>query len=178
MNAIEGFPPIAAENSRILVLGSMPSETSLKKQQYYGHQRNAFWHIMGEMFGAAQELDYEQRKQILMQNGVAVWDVLQTCFRKGSMDSDIEMDSIQVNDFNRFYYRHPLVKKVFFNGGTAEIVYKKQILSTLEKRFDYLHYQRLPSTSPAYAALKLAQKIEAWQVIKLHLDTCGKVIAI
>ena len=167
MNAIEGFPPIAAENSRILILGSMPSETSLKKQQYYGHHRNAFWHIMGEMFAAGHELDYKQRKQILMHNGVAVWDVLQTCFRKGSMDSDIDMNSIQVNDFNQFYNDHPLIEKIFFNGGTTEKVYRKKILTTLEKRFDYLNYQRLPSTSPAYAAMKLAQKIEAWQVIKL-----------
>ena len=122
---------------------------------------------MGEMFGAGQEMDYEQRKQNLMQNGVAVWDVLQTCLRKGSLDSAIDMDSIQVNDFNRFYQRHPRVKKVFFNGGTAEKVYKKQLLATLEKRFEYLDYQRLPSTSPAYAAMKLAQKVEAWHVIKL-----------
>lgn len=175
MNEIKGFPPIAADDSRILVLGSMPSETSLKMQQYYGHRRNAFWHIMGELFGAGQEMDYEQRKQVLMQNGVAVWDVLNTCCRKGSMDSDINMESIQINDFNRFYSLHPLIEKVFFNGGTAEKVYTKQILPALAKQFDYLSYLRLPSTSPAYASMKLACKIEAWHVIRSELMACGKV---
>lgn len=176
MNPIEGFPPIAAEDSRILVLGSMPSETSLKKQQYYGHRRNAFWRIMGELFGAGQEIDYEQRKQILMQNGVAVWDVLNTCCRKGSMDSDIDMDSIQINNFNWFYSVYPFIRTVFFNGSTAEKVYTKQISPILKKQYNYLRYQRLPSTSPAYASMKLDRKIEAWRVILSELTACGKVV--
>ncbi len=169
MNAIEGFPPIVGEDSRVLILGSMPSETSLKKQQYYGHDRNAFWSIMGELFGAGKDLDYGRRRQILIQNGVAVWDVLKTCCRKGSMDSDIDMDSIQINNFNGFYSAYPAIKTVFFNGGTAEKVYTKRILPILKKEFDVLKYQRLPSTSPAYASMKLEHKIEAWQVISSEL---------
>ena len=175
MSTIAGFPPISAEGCRVLVLGSMPSEISLKRQQYYGHHRNAFWRIMGELFGAGQEIEYERRKQILMRYGVAVWDVLKTCCRKGSMDSDIDMESIQINNFNGFYTAYPAIKAVFFNGGTAEKVYTKKVLPVLNKEFDDLKYRRLPSTSPAYASMNLDRKIEAWRVILSELTACGKV---
>ncbi len=165
-NLISGFPPIAAENAHLLILGSMPSETSLLKGQYYGHRRNAFWPIMGELFGAAPEMDYQLRKQILMQNGIAVWDVMKSCARKGSMDADITLSSIEPNDFAGFFDSHPGIKSVFFNGGTAERIYRKLVLPAIDKRYGFLNYRRLPSTSPAYAAMKPAQKAEAWKVIK------------
>lgn len=163
---ITGFPPIAAANAHVLILGSMPSETSLRKAQYYGHQRNAFWPIMGELFGALPELDYQVRKQILMQNGVAVWDVLKSCMREGSMDADIALSSIETNDFALFFNNHPKIKSVFFNGETARKVYLKRVLPNLDGRYGLLAYHRLPSTSPAYATMKLAQKVDAWKVIK------------
>lgn len=130
---------------------------------------------MGDLFGAGQEIDYKRRRQILMQNGVAVWDVLKTCIRKGSMDSDIDMNSIQINNFNGFFSAYPTIKAVFFNGGTAEKVYTKRILPILKREFDDLKYQRLPSTSPAYASMGLEGKIKAWQVIRSELTGCGKV---
>ena len=163
MTKLEGFPPITSKSTKVLVLGSMPSETSLLKQQYYGHPRNAFWPIMGVLFAALPELAYDQRKAILVQKGIAVWDVLKTCKRPGSMDSDIEMASVETNDFVSFFASHPMLKQVFFNGGKAENVYKKYIEPELSSRFDYIHYHRLPSTSPAYASMNLQQKIAAWQ---------------
>lgn len=166
MTNLKGFPPIAPKSAEVLILGSMPSETSLLKQQYYGHPRNAFWSIMGVLFTALPELAYDQRKAILMQNGIAVWDVLKTCKRPGSMDSDIEMASIQTNDFVNFFASQPMLDQVFFNGGKAESVYKKCIAPELLNRFDYIHYQRLPSTSPAFASMNLQQKIAAWQVVR------------
>lgn len=166
MTIIQGFAPIAADDARVLVLGSMPSEASLLKQQYYGHPRNAFWPIMGLLFGAGPELTYEQRKKILMAQGIAVWDVLKYCRRPGSMDAAIDMASIEINDFAGFFARHPLIDRVFFNGETAEKVYWQRVLPELSEKFNYLHYQRLPSTSPAYAAMNLQQKAAVWAVVK------------
>src|SRR5687768_2652455 len=80
------FPPIAAPDARVLVLGSVPSIASLAKQQYYGHPQNKFWPIMGRLFGAGLDRRYEERKQILREHGVAVWDVLRECYRPGSLD--------------------------------------------------------------------------------------------
>lgn len=161
----EGFAPIVSENAKILILGSMPGVASLRKQQYYGHPRNAFWPIMEVLFGANTEYCYQLRKEILMANGIAVWDVLQSCDRLGSLDSNIETASIKVNNFMDFFSRYPLIAQVFFNGATAEKMYKKYILPNLNHQFNYLQYQRLPSTSPAHASLTLEQKIQAWKVI-------------
>ncbi|MDD5580336.1 MAG: DNA-deoxyinosine glycosylase [Methylobacter sp.] len=169
MSDIEGFAPLVSTNAEILILGSMPGVASLLKQQYYGHPGNAFWPIMGALFAAYPELGYQQRKEILLENGVAVWDVLQSCKRLGSLDSNIELSSITINDFTSFFDEYQLIRHVYFNGGMAEKVYKKHILPILNKRFSYLEYQRLPSTSPAFASLRLEQKIAAWKVIKLDM---------
>jgi hypoxanthine-DNA glycosylase len=162
---ITGFSPIVDKKARVLILGSMPSEASLRKQQYYGHSRNAFWLIMQELFGFDADTHYQQKKKILEQQGVAVWDVLKHCSRKGSLDADIDITSIQVNDFLGFYLSYPLIEKIFFNGGMAEKVYQKNVLPGMSRQFSNLQYQRLPSTSPAYASMSLAAKIAAWQVI-------------
>ncbi|MGR9099618.1 MAG: DNA-deoxyinosine glycosylase [Gammaproteobacteria bacterium] len=165
MTDIEGFPPIAAKTARVLILGSMPGEASLRKMQYYGHPHNAFWRIMGELFGAHPGVEYQMRKKILMAHGIAVWDVLGKCRRKGSMDVAILKDSIQTNDFFTFFAAHREIRHVFFNGGTAERIYKKSVLPVLGNRFGYLRYSRLPSTSPAYASMKPKEKIRAWRAV-------------
>lgn len=169
MQEISGFDPIAAPDARVLILGSMPSKVSKAKEQYYGHNKNSFWTIMGLFFGADGRLCYGLRKKILMAHRVAVWDVLKTCRRQGSQDAGIRLNSIVTNDFNEFFTRQSQIRHVFFNGVTAEKIYRKYILPTLPERFEYLVYHRLPSTSPANATLTLAQKIEAWQEIRRYL---------
>ena len=166
MTIIEGFPPIVSKSARVLILGSMPSTASLARQQYYGHPRNAFWQVMGVLVGAKPELDYQRRQQILIDHHIAVWDVLQSCIRPGSLDSNIAMDSIKVNDFIAFFSEYRGIEHVFFNGCAAERVFNKQVRPKLNDRFSYLAYQRLPSTSPAHAGMTLEQKINAWKVIK------------
>src|SRR3954465_13351815 len=99
---VGSFGPIAAADARVLILGTVPSIVSLAKQQYYGHPQNSFWPIMGKLFGANRELPYEERKQALYAKGVAVWDVLRECYREGSLDSDIEVESEEPNDFVTF----------------------------------------------------------------------------
>jgi TDG/mug DNA glycosylase family protein len=169
MSDIEGFMPMVSENADVLILGSMPSGASLLRQQYYGHPRNAFWPIMSALFGMEPGLCYPERKEALMNNGIAVWDVLQSCNRLGSSDSNIKLASIRINDFAGFFAEYKYIRQVFFNGKMAEKVYQQRILPVLNYRFSYLEYHCLPSTSPANASLKFEQKIEAWKVIKQHV---------
>lgn len=163
MSLIRSFPPIANVSARVLILGSMPGEESLRAQQYYAHPRNAFWKLMGELFDAGPEMPYNRRTQQLKKSGVALWDVLASCVRKGSLDSAIAADSITPNDFQTFFASHRNITRVFFNGAKAEHSFRKHVLSTLTAQ--PLQFTRLPSTSPAHAARSYAQKRTAWQVI-------------
>lgn len=162
MNSITGFPPIENKQAEVLILGSMPSEMSLQKQQYYGHQRNAFWPIMQALFNEDSEMPYSERQKLLRQNNIAVWDVLQSCYREGSLDAAIKMDTIKVNDFYAFFSIHTRLKWVCFNGAKAETLYNKFVLADIKNDFNSLTYVRLPSTSPAYAAMSLQQKKAIW----------------
>ena len=161
-----GFPPIVAEHAKVLILGTMPGVASLTKQEYYGHPRNAFWPIMAALFAVNATGDYQCRVQSLIAHGIAVWDVIQCCQRAGSLDANINIGSMQVNDFNDFFGRYPSIGQVFFNGGAAEKLYCRYVRPNLDESLQGLHYHRLPSTSPAYATLSLAEKITAWQVLK------------
>src|SRR5436190_8106187 len=114
------FGPIAAPDARVLLLGTAPSIASLAMQQYYGHPQNAFWPIMGRLFGAGRELGYEERKRVLYAHGIAVWDVFRECYRKGSLDSSIEIESESPNDLAAFLREHGQIQTVFFNGQKAE----------------------------------------------------------
>lgn len=166
MQNISGFKPIADQHAKILILGSMPSEESIRKQQYYGHARNAFWHIMLSILhdGTTYEKsEYSQRKNCLIANNIAVWDVLQSCYRTGSLDSAIKMDSIKTNDFLQFFKQHPSIRKVCFNGTKAENIFLKYVMPNIKAQFDHISYVKLPSTSPAYAAMTLQKKMSFWK---------------
>ncbi len=154
--------PISDKSAKILILGSMPSDTSLDKQQYYGHPRNAFWPIMLTMFNKPLNISYKQRQQLLIQNNIAVWDVLQSCNREGSLDAAIKMDSIKVNDFHRFLTVHQKITTICFNGAKAQAIFNKYVLPQIKNEFSHLSYFKLPSTSPAYAAMNLQQKMSIW----------------
>lgn len=163
MSHAESFPPLVAAGARILILGSMPGQASLREQQYYAHPRNAFWPIMGQLFDAGPERSYRQRCDLLMNNGIAVWDVLRYCWRPGSLDSDIEPHSVEVNDFTDFLDRYPEIRQVFFNGRKAEQTFNRHVAGHL--RPGAIRSGVLPSTSPAHAALSQQEKCNAWSVI-------------
>lgn len=163
----QAFAAIENRHAEKLILGSMPSEASLQAQQYYAHARNAFWPIICTLFDRQAET-YAQRVELLLNQRIALWDVLQSCHRPGSLDAKIDMASIRVNDFNCFFSEHPGIKQVFFNGAMAEKIYTKYVMPELEKQFLYLQYHRLPSTSPAHAAMNRAQKLQAWQMIRVE----------
>jgi len=155
---------------RVLVLGSMPGEMSLRMQQYYAHRQNAFWKIMGELIGAGPELTYVERVSLLQAHGIGLWDVMQSCQRSGSLDSAIQNKSIEANDLKQLYASQPSLSHVFFNGAKAEEAYRRHVLATLDGNHADLLYQRLPSTSPAHAGMPYAQKLDAWRQILVALS--------
>ena len=160
---IQGFPPIADEDARILILGTVPSRLSLERAEYFANPRNAFWRIIEALFADGRRLSYPGREQRLKSSGVAVWDVLAAASRDdSSLDNDIR-DPVP-NDIEGFLTEHPAVRSIFFNGATAERLFRDHVAPTLSRR-DGLRLVRLPSTSPANAALSFADKVEAWRVV-------------
>jgi double-stranded uracil-DNA glycosylase len=161
---LTGFPPIIDGRARVLVLGSMPSERSLQKGQYYAHPRNLFWRITGELVGFDPAADYDVRTTALRDAGIAVWDVLHKCERPGSLDSSIARDSVVANDFRELLSAHPGIGRVFFNGAKAERMFQRLVYPALTDR-DRLAYRRLPSTSPANASIGYDAKLQSWRAI-------------
>lgn len=166
---LEGFPPVLPENPKVLILGSMPGVESLRKQQYYGHPRNAFWFIMGELVGAKPELGYKQRCEILQNHGIVLWDVLKHCKREGSLDSAIVGESEVANRIPELLEEKGTIKAIFFNGKKAEQAFKKHILKYYPEVKEKVEFFSLPSTSPAYALQRPQQKLEKWTVIEKFL---------
>ncbi len=154
---LHGFPPIIGEGAQILILGNMPSVTSLAAQQYYGNPRNAFWRIAGELFGFRADDPYGERTAALRAHGVAVWDVLRSCRREGSLDSAVEPDSMVANDFGALFDTYPSIVRVFFNGAAAERNFTRLVTDPPE-----VEYRRLPSTSPAQT-MRFEAKLAAWR---------------
>jgi len=164
MPHIQGFPPICRSDAHTLILGSMPSRESLARQKYYAHPRNSFWPILTRLLGITTT-DYADLTLQATEGGIAIWDVLQACIRRSSLDSDIDDRSIITNDFRAFFELHPGITRVFFNGAKAESVYRKHVLPALPARQAKMNLQRLPSTSPANAGMTVEQKLEKWRVI-------------
>jgi len=98
----------------------MPGKASLRANQYYAHPRNLFWKIMGSLLGFQPSVAYDERVAALRTQGIALWDVLKSCTRESSLDSDIDESSVVVNDLQAFLSKHPRIRSVCFNGRKAE----------------------------------------------------------
>jgi hypoxanthine-DNA glycosylase len=164
MARVRSFPPIAGTDAHTLILGTMPGVASLTAGQYYAHSRNGFWTILGRLLGFDAQLDYTLRVQRLLTCGIAVWDVLQSCERSGSLDARIQPASVVANDFKEFFHRHPGVLRVCFNGAAAQALFRRHVIQTLDDA-PWRSYVRLPSTSPANAAIALSDKLDAWRAV-------------
>jgi hypoxanthine-DNA glycosylase len=161
---VHSFPPISDPASRVLILGSMPGKASLRAKQYYAHPQNAFWRILAALFEFDAAADYELRLAALRAHGVALWDVMKSCTRESSLDSDVIESSIVPNAFPSFFRAHPRIRTVCFNGAKAEQSFQRHALPKLHGVGD-LELYRLPSTSPAHAGMPFAQKLAAWRAV-------------
>jgi double-stranded uracil-DNA glycosylase len=157
-----GFPPVSSPDARILILGSLPGVRSLSQVEYYAQHQNAFWRIMGELYGAGPDLEYRERLHRLVTQRVALWDVVRAGTRPGSLDSAIVRSSIEVNDFAKFFGEHPHIELICFNGGTAADLYKRRVLPGLSALSHGIVTRTLPSTSPAFATMRFADKLRHW----------------
>lgn len=138
----------------------MPGERSLKLNQYYGHGGNLFWKLMFSIFDHPFSNDYEKRKSVLLENNIALWDVLMACEREGSADSAIVLE--ESNDFQSFFSIHPKIKLIAFNGQNAEAYFNKYC-----KHKPKAQFITLPSTSPANTWKSFEEKKGEWSKIKI-----------
>ncbi|HEY5020481.1 MAG TPA: DNA-deoxyinosine glycosylase [Steroidobacteraceae bacterium] len=157
------FPPVARADARLLILGSMPGGASLAAGQYYAHPQNQFWPIMEQLCGARRSLSYPARLRRLQQRRVALWDVLQSCVRSGSLDAAIDHGSAVPNDLPQLLREHPRIERLCCNGTTAYRTVQRFFGAQLQREFPQLQCLRLPSTSPAHAGMRLADKLLAWE---------------
>ena len=163
MARIHSFEPIEDRNAEVLILGSMPGTRSLTAGEYYAHPHNVFWRILSELLHFDAASSYEARVRALKSARIALWDVLHSCVRRGSLDAMIENGTQSANDFRRFFGGHSKIRDVFFNGAKAEACYRRHVLREIGP--GTIGYARLPSTSPANASMSFAHKLRAWRAI-------------
>lgn len=156
------FEPVYNENSRILILGSLPSVKSREEGFYYGHPRNRFWKVLSGLLEREEPVTIEEKKELLLSHGIALWDVIASCEIKGSSDSSIK--NVIPADISEVLKKSP-IKRIYTNGKTAGSLYKKYVqLST------NLSCVVLPSTSPANAIYRLEDLLDAWKQIRQAID--------
>ncbi len=157
---LKALAPLAGERPRILVLGTFPSPLSREKGEYYGNPRNQFWRLMFDVFApgasGAQNAAYAEKKALLLQNGVALWDVLVACEAKNALDSSITNEVY--NTALPAFIQANNIPAVLFNGGNAFRFYRRGIGAT-----EHLGAQVMPSTSPAHARMCYEDKLAVWR---------------
>ena len=157
MANIKSFKPVINVNSKILILGSIPGVESLAKQQYYANKRNHFWRIMFSLFDVPISEEYERRIELLQSKNIALWDVIEYCYREGSLDSNIKKES--TNDFSMLFKSYPNIRYVIFNGTKAYESFEKNVGFENYKEITFI---KLPSTSPAHT-IPFETKMNEWQ---------------
>lgn len=175
---LKAFAPFGSKRAKLLILGSMPGQTSLSEDEYYAHPRNSFWPILQSIYGGSIST-YQEKREILTDNHIALWDVLERCIRPGSLDANIHKDSIICNDFRTFLKHQTELTRIAFNGKASERLFRKHVLPELtdktglnfntlpdtskETVCSAIQLIGLPSTSPAMAALGRNEKIDKWR---------------
>ena len=152
------FPPVYGANSRVLILGSFPSVKSREQRFFYGHPQNRFWKVLAAVFGCPVPQTIEEKKAMLLANGVALWDVIASCEIAGSSDASIR--NAVPNDLSRIFAAAD-IRAVYCNGATSYNLYQKYVLPVTGREAI-----KLPSTSPANAAWTLEKLTDAWSVTK------------
>jgi hypoxanthine-DNA glycosylase len=150
------FDPISNIDTTVLILGTMPGDTSLALGEYYGHSRNRFWKIISTITGNSLPLNYTDKKALLLKTKVGIWDVAHKANRKGSLDSAIEGE--EPNDLENFIARHKKLKVIGFNGAKSELLFDKYF-----DRKSTIKYVSLPSTSPANTGIDFDNICKQWR---------------
>ena len=157
----ESFSPVADEHARVLILGTMPGEESLRRQEYYANPRNRFWKLIVAIFNEELPVSYKERKKLLLKHRIAIWDVAEEAEREGSLDSTIRNE--RPHDLERFLDKHKRVVLVCFNGQKAAALHDKYF-----SRRQGVRYKTLPSTSPANAAIGWRELLNSWSLVKIE----------
>ena len=155
------FPPLYNKDSKILILGSFPSVKSREQNFFYGHPQNRFWKVISAVLECETPKTVEEKKRILLENGIALWDVIASCEITGSSDSSIK--NVRVNDLSAILNEAD-IKQIFVNGKTAEKYFNTYTKSKINREAICL-----PSTSPANAAYSLNSLVEKWQILRSSL---------
>jgi len=153
---IHNINPVYDEKSKILILGSFPSVKSREEQFFYAHPQNRFWRVVSSIFDEPLPQTIEEKKQMLLRNNIAVWDVIKSCDIVGSSDSSIE--NVVINDIYSILKRTN-IEKIFANGDKAYKLFKKYFPKNIE-------IIKLPSTSPANAQYSVEGLCKEWQIIR------------
>lgn len=153
--------PVYDANSRILILGSFPSVKSRENRFFYGHPQNRFWKVIATLTGNPVPVCVEEKKELLLNNHIAVWDVIASCSIQGSSDSSIR--DVVVNDFTQILEAAP-IRAIYVNGNKAFELYQKYAASSIK-----IPAIKLPSTSPANAAWSVDRLCEEWKQILFYL---------
>lgn len=151
------FPPVIGENSRTLILGSFPSVKSRETAFYYGNERNRFWKVVACLYNETEPRTIEEKKKLILYNGLALWDVIKSCEISGSADGSIK--NVTVNEIAALVEKYN-IKRIFSNGRKAQQLYDKYI-----KEKTGIRSICLPSTSPANAAITFENLVKAWKQI-------------
>lgn len=158
MHISHPIPPVWNKNSRVLILGSFPSVKSRENGFFYGHRQNRFWKVLAAVFDFPVPETIEEKKQLLLENNIALWDVIASCDITGSADSSIR--NVKPNDILPIIMKSRITA-VFVNGNTAAKLYEKYLFPKTKIKATVL-----PSTSPANAKYSLKMLVERWKVIK------------
>lgn len=156
------IPPVYDENSKILILGSFPSVKSRENHFFYHHPQNRFWKTLAAVVGCDTPDSIDEKKKFLLDNNIAVWDVIASCEIEGSSDSSIK--NVVVNDFNPII-NNSNIKQIFCNGGKSYELYRKYC-----EKITNLKAIKLPSTSPANARFSLEKLTSEWKIITEYLE--------
>ena len=165
MRVIHEFYPVYDKNSRVLILGSLPSVKSREQCFYYGHPQNRFWKILAKICNSPIPQSINDKKILCLENHIALWDVIKSCDITGSSDSSIR--DVRINNLGIIFNECDL-RAVFLNGNTAYRLF----MNSGYKEFSPVF--KLPSTSPANAAWKFDRLFDEWSLIKHYLSISEK----
>ena len=154
---VHPFPPLFDNNSKILILGSLPSVKSREQMFFYGHPQNRFWPLIAELFKEPAPRDIEEKRQLVLRHGIALWDSIYSCDIIGSGDSSIK--NVVPTDLSLIFEAAD-INKVFCNGATSWKYYHRY-----QERELGIQAKALPSTSPANAAWSIERLKSAWKII-------------